>query len=130
MTGELIGGLFSGADDGPLFLVECYWPGVSVSRVAAADAKTVRALEAFGDRTAGARHLGSIFVPGDELLLRVFAGGSTAIIEKANTLAGVPVERVVAILALPSRLRPRNRETPDATAVVARRSSPTKRRGQ
>jgi hypothetical protein len=130
MTGELIGELFSDTEHSALFLVESYWPGVNVSHVAAADAKTVRALEALGDRTAGARHLGSIFVPGDELLMRVFAGGSTAIIEKASVLAGVPVERVVAILALPARLPPRNRETPDATALVARRSSPTKCRGQ
>ena len=84
----------------PLFLVESYWPGVSAERVAAADAETRRALKALGDDQA--RYLGSMLVPGDELLLRVFAGGSAALISEANAQAGVPVERVVRIVALGS----------------------------
>lgn len=94
MTGER--GLF--ALPGPLFLVESYWPGVSAERVAAADAETWQALKVLGDDQA--RYLGSMLVPGDELLLRVFAGGSAALISEANARAGVPVERVVQIVAL------------------------------
>jgi hypothetical protein len=88
------------ARSGPLFLVESYWPGVSAERVAAADAQTLRALEALGDHQA--RYLGSMLVPGDELLLRVFAGGRPAVISEANRQAGIPVERVVRIIALGS----------------------------
>ena len=91
-------GLFG--HSGPLFLVESYWPGVSAERVAAADAVTVRALEASGNDHA--RYLGSMLVPGDELVLRVFAGGTPAVINEANAKAGVPVERVVQIVALNS----------------------------
>ncbi len=85
---------------GPLFLVEAYWPGVSAERVAAADTETQRALAAMGDH--GARYLGSMLVPGDELVLRVFAGGSPDVISEANAQAGVPVERVVEIVAVGS----------------------------
>jgi hypothetical protein len=95
MTGD--GGLFARA--GPLFLVESYWPGVSAERVAAADAETLRALQSLGDQ---ARYLGSMLVPCDELVLRVFAGGAPAVIGEANARAGVPVERVVQIVALSS----------------------------
>lgn len=101
MSSDRIGRLFCGLYQVPLFLVESYWPGVSVARVAAADAKTLRALEELGDRSPVAQHLGSILVPGDELLLRVFAGGSIAEINEANARAGIPVERVVVIRALP-----------------------------
>lgn len=94
-------GLF--ARSGPLFLVESYWPGVSAERVAAADTETLRGLAALGDHRA--RYLGSMLVPGDELLLRVFAGGSPALIGRANARAGVPVERVVEIVALAAPTR-------------------------
>jgi hypothetical protein len=80
-----------------LFLLESYWPGVSAERIAAADLEIGRALEALG-----VRYLGSMLVPGDELVLRVFAGGSPAVIGEANARVGVPVERVVPIVALES----------------------------
>jgi hypothetical protein len=81
----------------PLFLLESYWPGVSAERVAAADLEMTRALEPLC-----VRYLGSMLIPGDELVLRVFAGGSPAQISEANARAGVPVERVVQIVALHS----------------------------
>jgi hypothetical protein len=88
------------ARSGPLFLVESYWPGVSAERVAAADARTLQALEASGDHRA--QYLGSMLVLGDELLLRFFAGGTPALIREADGQAGIPVERVVQIVALGS----------------------------
>ena len=93
-------GLFAGRHHQPLFLVESYWPGVSPERVATADAATVQALDAGRDRRAPARYLGSMLVPRDELLLRVFAGGTAILISEANEHAGVPVERVVRVVAL------------------------------
>ena len=92
--------LFPEAHAGPLFLVESYWPGVSAAAVAAADIETQSALRALGDRLTPVRPLGSILVPGDELVLRLFAGGPPALINDANKRAGIPVERVVEIVAL------------------------------
>jgi hypothetical protein len=112
MTGEEIDELLRGPDAGPLFLLESYWPGVSAARTAAADIETVRAFGELGADRPATRHLGSILVPADELLLRLFAGGSAELITAANERAGVPVERVVEILVLPPA-RPKDRETPD-----------------
>jgi hypothetical protein len=104
MTGTGIDRLFGGELAGPLFLVEAYWPGVSAARVAAADVETARALQGLGDGSHGADHLGSLLVPGDELLLRLFRQGSAELVKAANVLAGVPVERVVEIVALAPQL--------------------------
>jgi hypothetical protein len=101
VTGEEIDKLFAGSGAGPLFLLESYWPDISAARVAAADIETARALGELGDDRPAARHLGSLLVPDDELLLRFFAGGSAELISAANTRGGVPVERVVGIVALP-----------------------------
>jgi hypothetical protein len=94
-------GLSAGPRTGPLVLVESYWPGVTAERVAAADAETLRALAALADRRSPARYLGSMLVPDDELLLRLFAGGAPELVRDANVRAGVPVERAVEIVALP-----------------------------
>jgi hypothetical protein len=102
MIGEAIDQLFPDPTAAPLFMVESYWPGVSTARVAAADAQTVHALEQLGEGGSTSQHLGSLLVPDDELLLRVFVGGTVELVTSANELAGIPVERVVAILALPS----------------------------
>ena len=77
-----------------LLLVESYWPGVSAERVLGADMRTRRSLGPAGE------HLGSLLLPADELLLRIFRGPSRELIEAANRSAGIPVERVVEILAL------------------------------
>jgi hypothetical protein len=84
----------------PLYLVEAYWPGVTAALVAAADVAT---LQAFRDQEQGttAAYLGSLLSPTDELVLRVFRGASADLVRAANERAGIPVERVVEILALP-----------------------------
>jgi hypothetical protein len=110
----------------PLFLVESYWPGVSAERVAAADAETQRALEVLGGGDQ-ARYLGSMLVPEDELLLRLFAGGQPALISEANARAGIPVERVVKVLALapatPADHRIPNRRAPTTRTRPSNRST-------
>ena len=101
MTSAAVPSLFADTRPRRLFVVECYWPGISAARVAAADAETRRVLEARRNHRLAAQHLGSILVPHDELLLRIFAGGSRSVIHVANVRAGIPVERTVEILALP-----------------------------
>lgn len=97
MSAETAAGLFSSGGEDRLFLMEAYWPGVTPERIVAAEIATCRALR---DRRTGARLLGSMLVPADELLLSVFAGGAPELIAAAATAAGVPVERVVAIATL------------------------------
>jgi hypothetical protein len=88
----------------PLFVVEAYCPGISSDQVAAADERIRCAL--FGVRGARApRQIGSLLIPTDELVLRLFVGGSAHQVEAANQQADVPFERVVGAVAIDS---PRN----------------------
>jgi hypothetical protein len=91
--------LFGGPLAGPLHIVECYWPGVSLERVAAADLETGRAVEELPGGLA-LQHLGSLLLGADELLLRLFHGGSAELVRAVNVRAGVPVERVVETVGL------------------------------
>jgi hypothetical protein len=82
----------------PLFVVECYWPGITTEQLVAADERTGHALaHAAGGSV---RQVGSILVPTDELVLRLFVGGSTRLVEAANQQAAIPFERVVGAAAI------------------------------
>ena len=85
----------------PLFVAECYWPGITTEQLAAADERTGHAL-AHGHEPAP-RQVGSILIPADELVLRLFVGGSAQLVEAANREAAVPVERVVRAVAFDGR---------------------------
>jgi hypothetical protein len=89
----------------PLFVAECYWPGVTTGQLAAADQRTRHALADSNYRLA-MRQVGSILVPADELVLRLFVGGSARLVETAHEQAAVPFERVVAAVAVDSSNSP------------------------
>jgi hypothetical protein len=76
----------------PLFLVECYWPGVTPAGLAAADGRIRRVV----GQAAGIRYVGSVLVPADELVFRFFVGGSEAAVAAVNRCAAVLFDRVVA----------------------------------
>jgi hypothetical protein len=71
-------------------IAECYWPGVSREAALAADA---RARRCAGE--AGLRYLGSLHVPGDELVLFEFGAGSADEVRDVAARAGLPADRVV-----------------------------------
>jgi hypothetical protein len=82
------------------FLVEHYWPGVTVEEFRTA-ANRVRAS---ADEMAGAdariRFLHSTLVPEDEAAFCVFAAASSGLVEDAYRRAGIPFERIVNALEL------------------------------
>jgi hypothetical protein len=73
------------------YLVECYWPGISETRLADAVARV--AVER--DDSEHVRWLDSIFVPQEEAVLCLFRGATTAAIDRTCTAAGLPAERIV-----------------------------------
>jgi hypothetical protein len=85
----------------PLFIVESYWPDVSSAQVSAADERIRRALFVVRGGPAP-RQVGSILIPGDELVMRLFVGGSAHQVEVANQHADVQFERVVSAVAIDS----------------------------
>jgi Nickel responsive protein SCO4226-like len=76
------------------YLVECYWPGVSADKVAAA---VERAEQAAGELRSQGRELhfvGSILVPADETVFCLF-DGQEADVRAVSEKAGVPFERIL-----------------------------------
>jgi Protein of unknown function (DUF4242) len=81
------------------YLVECYWPGVSAGKVAAA---VERAEQAAGELRSHGRSvhvLGSILVPADETVFCLF-DGEEADVRAVSEKAGVPFERVLESLCI------------------------------
>ena len=69
------------------FLVECFWPGVSEAKLAAAAERSAH------DRSAVCDEL--ILVPADEIVLCLFRAASATAIRDASRRAGLPSERIV-----------------------------------
>ena len=84
------------------YLVECFWPGVSESRVA----RAVRQLAALDTGRAAVTCADTILVPDDEIVLCVFEGRSTEAVRVSAERAGLPAERIVACVQVPTRIRP------------------------
>ena len=78
------------------FLVECFWPGVTRELVEAANA---RAREAALHSTS-LRFLGSLLVPGDEVVLFQFTAASSDEVVRTSREAALPFDRVAESLWL------------------------------
>ena len=85
------------------YLVECYWPGVSQTRLA----DTITRLAGEPGRSDGVRWLDSILVPADETVLCVFHGATAAAIRQAADQARLPAERVVECIQIAGNGRDR-----------------------
>jgi Protein of unknown function (DUF4242) len=75
------------------YLVECYWPGLTREIVEAVDARA-RA-QAAEQVPPAIRYLGSVLVPGDEVVFFEFEASSPEEVARASADAGIPFDRVV-----------------------------------
>jgi hypothetical protein len=80
------------------YLVECFWPGVSEGRVSRA-ARRLAAVSTGGDAVVW---VDSILVPDDEIVLCVFEGRSVEAVRASAVRAGLPAERVVSCVQMPT----------------------------
>jgi hypothetical protein len=74
-----------------LFVVECFWPGVTRAHVEAANA---RARAAARQRAGSLRFIGSLLVPGDEVVLFQFTAPSSEEVVSTSREAELPFDRV------------------------------------
>jgi len=72
------------------FLVECFWPGVTRELVEAANARARTAAL----HSASLRFLGSLLVPGDEVVLFQFTAASSEDVVRTSREAELPFDRV------------------------------------
>jgi hypothetical protein len=81
-----------------LYLVERYWPGVTLQQVRQAAARTVRALEA-GSSPASVRYLGSTLIADEETVLSLFDGPDLTAVEEANRRGQFRYDRIRSVAA-------------------------------
>ena len=86
------------------FMAECFWPGVTAEKVAAAGERVRQAAQAISPDDGFARYLGSILVPGDEIALCLFEAASIDLATEVNRRAAIPSERILEIVRLGAAL--------------------------
>jgi hypothetical protein len=77
------------------YLAECFWPGVTPEAVQAADLRARRRVAQLHEEGFPLRYLGSLVVPGDEVVVFEFAAPSQEIVAQLCLEAELPVDRVV-----------------------------------
>jgi hypothetical protein len=76
------------------YLVECYWPGVSEHKLAAATRLAAAGAAQVRRQGRRLRFLGSLLVPAEETVFCIFEGNESDV-RAVSAQAGVPVERVL-----------------------------------
>ena len=88
------------------FIVECFWPGVSIADVDELDRRTRAVARRARRRGVPVHYLGSILVPGDEVVLFEFLAGSADAVIATSVEAGIPFQRVVPAMRSPMEVTP------------------------
>jgi hypothetical protein len=81
------------------YLVECYWPGVSETKLAAVVERAQQAARELRRQGRTLRFRGSLLVPEDETVF-CFFDGEEADVRAVSTQAGMPFERVLVSLRI------------------------------
>jgi hypothetical protein len=81
------------------YLVECYWPGVSAEKLAAAAERAQKAAAHLRSRGRELHFRGSILVPVDETVFYLF-DGDEADVRAVSEYSGVPFERILKSLPI------------------------------
>jgi hypothetical protein len=85
------------SDEERLFLVERYWPGVDEPMLRASLPKLERAAGEVSARGRAVDHVGSLLVPGDQVVFSVIRAESLELVLEVNERAGLPVDRVAPV---------------------------------
>jgi hypothetical protein len=88
------------------FMVECFWPGVTREAVEMANRRACEQAVELRRKGSSLRFLGSLFVPGDEIVFFQFTAVSREEVVRASREAALPFDRVTASLWLESREEP------------------------
>jgi len=94
-------------------MAECFWPGVTEKKVAAAGGRAYEASHSIDSADGRAHHLGSILVPNDEVALFLLEAASLDAATALAQQAAIPAERILEIVRLGAFL-PSGRHNPTA----------------
>jgi Protein of unknown function (DUF4242) len=84
----------------PTYLVERYWPGVTIERLLAALERSRRVIEEMTGEGTPIRDVSCTLIPGEEVVFSVYDGPSAIAVRQLNQRAGIPISRIVEAIAV------------------------------
>jgi hypothetical protein len=84
----------------PTYLVERYWPGVTIERLLEALDRGRQVMGEMNGKGIHLRHINTILLPGEEVVFSVYEGPSAAAVGQFNERAGIPVSRMIDAIAV------------------------------
>jgi hypothetical protein len=84
----------------PTYLVERYWPGVTIERLLAALERGQRVIEEMSGEGTLIRDVSCTLIPGEEVVFSLYDGPSVIAVRQLNQRAGMPVSRIVEAVAV------------------------------
>ena len=84
----------------PTYLVERYWPGVTIERLLAALERGRRVIEEMSGEGTLIRDVSCTLIPDEEVVFSLYDGPSVIAVRQLNQRAGIPVSRIVEAVAV------------------------------
>ena len=79
----------------PTYLVERYWPGVTVEEFRSALERERAVIARMSEEGACIRVVSSMLIPADEVLFSVYEAPTATVVRRLNEQAGIPFDRIV-----------------------------------
>jgi hypothetical protein len=89
----------------PTYLVERYWPGVTMERLLEAIERGRRVMEQMSGQGTYIRDISCTLIPGEEVVFSVYEGPSAVEVRELNERADIPVSRIVEAIVVTSGLK-------------------------
>ena len=77
------------------YLVERYWPGVTIELLFQALQRARRVMEQMAGEGTRVRDISCILIPAEEVVFSLYEGPSAAAVRQLNERAGIPTSRIV-----------------------------------
>ena len=87
----------------PTYLVERYWPGVTLEQLLEALERGQRVIEEMNQEGTRIHDISCTLIPGEEVVFSVYNGPSAAAVRRLNERASIPVSRIVDAIAVSGR---------------------------
>jgi hypothetical protein len=79
----------------PTYLVERYWPGVTIERLLAALERGRRVIEEMSGEGTPIREVSCTLIPDEEVVFSLYEGPSAIAVGQLNQRADIPISRIV-----------------------------------
>jgi Protein of unknown function (DUF4242) len=86
----------------PTYLVERYWPGVTIELLFEAIERGRHVMEQMSSQGTCIRDISCTFIPSEEVVFSVYEGPSAAEVRRFNERADIPISRIVEAIAVTS----------------------------